>query len=89
MDGFFAVLLWQDYRATGNPRSLETLLAHNIQDVVNLEVLLVMAYNMKIAVTPFAESHRLAMPTSPKLPFRPDQEIIERVKRRYAWCTPT
>lgn len=39
VDGFMAVLLWRDYLASGNPRSLETLLAYNIQDVVNLETL--------------------------------------------------
>ncbi len=89
VDGFFAVLLWEDYRATGNPRSLETLLAYNIQDVVNLEVLLVMAYNMKIAGTPFAKSHRLAMPVSPRLPFQADREIVQRLRERYAWGVPT
>jgi len=88
VDGFLAVLLWADYRATGNPRSLETLLAYNIQDVVNLETLLVMAYNLKIAATPFAASHRLALPAPPKLPFQPDADIIRRLKGRYvglAW----
>ena len=46
------MLLWHDYRRSGNPRSLETLLAYNIQDVVNLETLLVMAYNLKIRPRP-------------------------------------
>ena len=82
VDGFMAVLLWEDYRRSGNPRSLETLLAYNIQDVVNLEMLAVMAYNLKIAATPFAHSHRLAMPLPPQLPFEPDREIIRRLRRQ-------
>jgi hypothetical protein len=88
VDGFFAVLLWQDYLRSGNPRSLETLLAYNIQDVVNLETLLVMAYNLKIAHTPFADSHRLPLPKAPQIPFKADREVIDRLKRRYAWSVP-
>ncbi len=38
IDGFFAVLLWQDYKARRNPKALETLLAYNIQDVLSLEL---------------------------------------------------
>jgi uncharacterized protein len=88
VDGFFAVLLWEDYRQSGNPRTLETLLAYNIQDVVNLETLLVMAYNLKIAQTPFADSHRLQLPQPPPLPFHADREIIAELKRRYSWGVP-
>ena len=36
VDGFFAVQLWNDYRWRGNLQALETLLAYNIRDVVNL-----------------------------------------------------
>jgi len=88
VDGFFAVLLWEDYRRSRNPRSLETLLAYNIQDVVNLEVLLTMAYNLKIAATPFTDSHRMSMPKAPQMPFKADREIVERLKRSYAWGVP-
>ena len=77
-----------DYLRGGNPRSLETLLAYNIQDVVNLEMLLAMAYNLKIAATPFAESHRMPLPKAPHVPFKADREIIERLRRRYAWSVP-
>jgi uncharacterized protein YprB with RNaseH-like and TPR domain len=84
VDGFFAVLLWRDYCRGGDPRSLETLLAYNIQDVVNLETLLVMAYNLKIAHTPFADSHRLPLPNPPRIPFKADRQVIERLKRQYA-----
>lgn len=85
VDGFFAVLLWEDYRRRGDPRSLETLLAYNIQDVVNLETLLVMAYNLKLRPTPFAESNRLPLPVAPEVAFRPDRETIARLRRDSPW----
>lgn len=79
VDGFFAVLLWREYRRTGNEKALETLLAYNIEDVVNLETLMVKAYNMKTGETPFSEANRLPLPTSPEIPFSPDVEIIEKL----------
>jgi hypothetical protein len=48
IDGFFAVLLWDEYQRTGDQKALETLLAYNIQDTVTLENLMVTAYNMKL-----------------------------------------
>ena len=53
IDGFFAVLLWDEYQKTGDPKALETLLSYNIQDTVTLENLMVTAYNMKLRQTPF------------------------------------
>jgi uncharacterized protein YprB with RNaseH-like and TPR domain len=41
VDGFFAVLLWNEYRKTGNQKALDTLLAYNVQDTVNLQNLMV------------------------------------------------
>ncbi len=80
VDGYFAVLLWNDYRRNGNKRALETLLAYNIQDVVNLEPLMVTSYNLKLAGTPFEKTHRLPEPALPKdLPFKPDLSTIERI----------
>ena len=36
IDGFFAVLLWDEYQRTGDQKALDTLLAYNIQDTINL-----------------------------------------------------
>ncbi|WP_243371083.1 ribonuclease H-like domain-containing protein [Geotalea sp. SG265] len=80
VDGSFAVRLWRDYAASGNTLALETLLAYNILDAVNLEVLMVTAYNMKLRETPFSEHLRLAVPKPPQLPFSPDRTTIERLK---------
>jgi len=83
VDGFFAVLLWNEYRHYKNENALQTLLAYNIQDAVNLETLMVMAYNLKIKDTPFARSHRMDLPSLPALPFRPHRPTIEQIKQRY------
>jgi uncharacterized protein YprB with RNaseH-like and TPR domain len=89
VDGFFAVLLWNDYNRNCNMRALETLLAYNILDVVNLEALMVIAYNQKLLGTPFANSHRLPEPELPPNPFHVDRETIERLQREQAaWYTP-
>ncbi len=85
VDGYFAVLLWQDYDRMGNRRALDTLLAYNIEDTVNLERLMVEAYNRKVAGLPFEHSHRMALPTSvPAIPVEPDPETIDRIRMRMA-----
>jgi uncharacterized protein YprB with RNaseH-like and TPR domain len=83
VDGFFAVLLWQEFRQTGNIKALETLLAYNIEDVVNLETLMVLAYNMKLKETPFSRTHVLPPPKIPDIPFKPDRPTIERIRQRW------
>lgn len=85
VDGYFAVLLWRDYERNGNERALDTLLAYNTLDVVNLEVLMAIAYNKKIADTPFADARRIEVPTPPPLPFQPDLATINRIKAERGW----
>jgi len=85
VDGFFAVLLWFDYIRNRNARALETLLAYNMLDVVNLATLMVLAYNLHLKATPFAQTHRLPVPVPPKVPFEPDQATIDRIKREHGW----
>jgi uncharacterized protein YprB with RNaseH-like and TPR domain len=81
LDGYFAVLLWDDYRRNMNQRALETLLAYNIQDVINLEFLMVLSYNLKLKETPFVQSHQITSPKQPEISFKADKQIIERIKR--------
>lgn len=80
VDGYAAVLLWHQYRRTGNPRALETLLAYNICDVLNLETLLVRAYNMNVARTPLAGLYELPSPPQPRPPFEPDPDVIAALR---------
>ena len=79
IDGFFAVLLWYDYLKNRNEKALETLLAYNIQDVLTLEILMVISYNLKIKDTPFYRNSLLE-PILPKSPFRVDMETVERIR---------
>lgn len=84
LDGFFAVLLWYDYTENGNQKALETLLAYNIQDTINLETLMVIAYNMKINDMPFPQD-RLPEPVSPRIPFDADMATVNRIKRIHGY----
>ena len=85
VDGFFAVLLWQEYQRTGNQKALDTLLAYNIQDTVTLENLLVTAYNMKIGQTPFYNTHNIEIPIPPVNLLRADLETVDRIKNRFIY----
>lgn len=82
VDGYFAVFFWEDYLRTGNPRALETLLAYNSADAVNLERLMVKAYNMKILETPFGDELLMEVPAPHPIPFKPDRDLIEKVRER-------
>ncbi|MBU0675227.1 MAG: ribonuclease H-like domain-containing protein [Proteobacteria bacterium] len=82
-DGSLAVILWHTYRRTGDQRALATLLAYNILDTVNLEILMVEAYNRNVAKTPFAESLTLPPPISPTLPFVADHDLLETIRRQH------
>lgn len=80
LDGYDAVLLWNDYERKGNQKALETLLAYNSQDIVNLQTLMVLAYNLKLKDTPFSGVNELPEPVVPEIPFKGDLETIERIK---------
>ena len=85
VDGFLAVLLWNEYRRRGNVKALETLLAYNAQDSLSLHLLMVHAYNQKLQATPFAATLSLPVPLLPETKFQPDGETVERVlPRTYA-----
>ncbi len=83
VDGVVAVLLWHDYQRRQDRRSLETLLAYNVQDTVNLEMLMVHAHNAHLARlgAPFAATHRLPPPLLPANPFRADPAALARALR--------
>lgn len=82
VDGYFAVLLWQQYRQNNDEHALKTLLAYNIEDTVNLERLAVEAYNRNVLDTPFASELLLPCPTPPPNPFVADYDCIAAIKRR-------
>jgi len=76
VDGFMAVRLWERYRRRGDERALETLLAYNVQDTINLERLMVEAYNRNVAATPFGAALRLPGSATPVNPFRAHPEVV-------------
>lgn len=84
VDGYFAILLWEDYKRNQNKnkKSLETLLAYNIEDVLNLEFLMVAAYNQKIAEVPL-KIDKLAIPTTVDNPFKIDTPTVNRISAYY------
>jgi hypothetical protein len=82
VNGYYAVLLWNEFVRYKNEKALETLLAYNILDTVNLEALMVMAYNLKLKTTPFFEANQLPLPDPPELPFSADLKTLERIRMR-------
>jgi len=81
VDGYDAVLLWDRYEKTGDERALRTLLAYNIEDVINLEVLAYKAFNLLIEPTPFALSGLLPEPEPFKNPLEPDPAVVADLRR--------
>ena len=85
IDGYFAVLLWNEFIKTKNQQTLETLLAYNIQDTINLESLIVTAYNMKLGQTPFYNTHLIEEPTLPVNPYRVDLATVDKIKNGFIY----
>lgn len=87
VDGFFAVLLWREWRRSGDRRALDTLLAYNITDTVNLETLMVLAYNFKVRQAALPGLAELPMPAAPACPFCADADTVARIRREFGWTT--
>lgn len=85
IDGLFAVVLWKAFRRNGDQRALETLLAYNSQDAINLEALMVEAFNRKIGQTPFARRLRLPATHPSRNPFDAHRRTIDRYRREVAF----
>lgn len=85
IDGIFAVVLWKAYLRNGDERALDTLLAYNLQDAINLESLMVTAFNMSIERTPFHRGFQLTVPETPENPLNVDRPTISRYRREVAF----
>ncbi len=79
VDGFFAILLWREYKKKNDIKALETLLAYNIQDTINLEYMMVWAYNEKLNSIPFTLKS-LEPCIVPDNPFEIDSATVNRIK---------
>ena len=80
IDGYFAIHLWNDYYYNANQKALETLLAYNIEDSINLERLMQIAFNMKIDNLGSENFNRVPFCQSPKNIFEPHFETISKIK---------
>jgi len=85
IDGLFAVVLWKAYLRNRDQQTLETLLAYNLQDAINLEALMVTAYNLKLYQTPFYQRLELPMPAVFPNPIRAHRRVIERYRHETAF----
>ena len=83
VDGYFAVLLWHEYKNNGCASALDTLIAYNVEDVVNLELLMHHAYNMNISNTPFAADLGIGLPPRPIVPYYADLELVHRLRAQF------
>ena len=80
VNGHDAVTLWKEYERSGQEKFLNTLLAYNVADTINLEPLMVKAYNLHIATTPFRLRNMLPTPEPPSNPYQADSDIIRRLR---------
>ena len=83
VDGSFAVHLWRNFIQYNDEKALETLLAYNVEDTVNLERLMVEACNRNLRATPFAQQLSLPFPKQPLLVHQPDLDCVDRLKRQF------
>jgi hypothetical protein len=83
LDGYFAVLLWNYYQEFADEKALEALLAYNIEDVLNLEKLMIISYNMYLKKTPFYKKEKIKKPRQPASPFKVDKRLIQKVKNHF------
>ena len=82
VDGYFAIHLWNDYYYNANQKALETLLAYNIEDSINLEKLMQISFNMKIDSLGFENFEKVSNCRIPKNIFQPHFETISKIKSK-------
>ncbi len=79
LDGYTAVILWNKFKKTKKKEYLETLLAYNNEDVINLEFLLYRAYNLLIE-----KEHCITSPLEfprkkVKNPFQANRRVVDEI----------
>ena len=84
LDGYFAVLLWNEYEMNGDDRALETLLAYNVLDSVNLENLMIKGYNLHIERFSQHDLDPIAEKAAPLNPFRAHREVVDGIRAKYS-----
>ena len=82
LDGYSAVLLWKKFKKTKKKEYLETLLAYNNEDVINLEFLLYQAYNLLIKKDHFLTSPLKLPKKEIKNPFLSNKRVVDEILGR-------
>lgn len=85
VDGYFAIHLWNDYYFNANQKALETLLAYNIEDSINLEKLMQISFNMKIDSLGFEKFEKVPNCRIPNNIFQPHFETISKIKSKTSY----
>lgn len=78
VDGYTAVLLWQKYKRTQDPKILDTLLAYNMADVLNLETLMIEVWNRKVQTLPI--SAPFPAPADFPNPYIADAKVLRKLR---------
>ena len=82
LDGYTAVLLWNKFKKSKKREYLETLLAYNNEDVINLEFLLYQAYNFLIEKELLFTSPLELPKKKIKNPFQANKRIVDEILGR-------
>lgn len=82
VDGYFAIHLWNDYYYNANQNALETLLAYNIEDSINLEQLMQISFNMKVDNLGFNSFEKIPECITPQNLFQPHLDTILNIKSK-------
>lgn len=83
IDGFFAVDLWYEYKNNHNNSALETLLSYNIEDVINLEQLMIIAYNKTVGEYNLDFLTELKSVLKPQNLFQPNIDLVNSIIEKY------
>jgi len=82
LDGYSAVLLWKKFKKSQKKEYLETLLAYNNEDVINLEFLLYQAYNLLIEKEVVFTSPLELPKKKIKNPFLANKRVVDEILGR-------
>jgi len=83
IDGKTAIYLWKEYQLTNDTRYLDTLLAYNIEDAVNLEPILAWFYDRLRAKDGLPVKSLKDIPHNIHSPKQPNPEILKLVEEKY------
>jgi uncharacterized protein YprB with RNaseH-like and TPR domain len=81
VDGWMAVKLWRQYVRNDDRRALETLVAYNLADTMNLLPLAHEVWNRKLPAH-FAGLRMAAKHRAPSIPWKADRALVDRLLGR-------